>query len=158
MAPQYCEATQWHLRMAPSELTLNPPACVGLSLQDGWTPLHRAAENGRKEVVRQLLGAGAAVDAATKVGPCHQQWMNGGSWLGHSCQCKDHAVGGQGLGRAHACPIWEQLGLLGVAVGSWRLQVKRWWHEGHAEECLHGRHALSMAGGLNAESEFPQMG
>jgi hypothetical protein len=35
-----------------------------LLLQDGWTPLHMAAQNGRLEVVGQLLGAAAAVDAA----------------------------------------------------------------------------------------------
>jgi hypothetical protein len=40
-----------------------------LLLQDGWTSLHMAAQNGHLAVVEQLLGAGAAVDAANKVGP-----------------------------------------------------------------------------------------
>jgi hypothetical protein len=40
--------------------------CSGL-LQNGQTPLHRAAGSGRTEVVGLLLHAGAAVDAATKV-------------------------------------------------------------------------------------------
>ena len=40
-----------------------------LLLQDGYTPLHWAAEAGSAEVVELLLGAGAAVDAVTKVRP-----------------------------------------------------------------------------------------
>jgi hypothetical protein len=40
---------------------------AGLLLQNGNTALHSAAETGRLEVVRQLLGAGAAVDAAAEV-------------------------------------------------------------------------------------------
>jgi hypothetical protein len=35
-----------------------------LILQDGMTPLHGAANKGHKEVVRQLLAGGAAIDAA----------------------------------------------------------------------------------------------
>jgi ankyrin repeat protein len=42
---------------------------LGWPLQEGWTPLHKAAEDGRKEVVVLLLDAGAAVDATTKVRP-----------------------------------------------------------------------------------------
>jgi ankyrin repeat protein len=38
-----------------------------LVLQDGYTPLHTAAENGHLEVVRQLLGAEAAVDTTNVV-------------------------------------------------------------------------------------------
>jgi hypothetical protein len=45
-------------------LTLTPP---GLLLQNARTPLHKAAGNGHTAVVGQLLGAGAAIDAATKV-------------------------------------------------------------------------------------------
>jgi ankyrin repeat protein len=37
-------------------------------LQNGKSPLHRAAKKGHAEVVGLLLGAGAAVDAADKVG------------------------------------------------------------------------------------------
>jgi ankyrin repeat protein len=44
-----------------------------LLLQDGWTPLYVAAGNGHLPVVGQLLGAGAALDAANKVGP-HVWW------------------------------------------------------------------------------------
>jgi hypothetical protein len=39
----------------------------GLLLQYGKTPLHWASYNGRLQVVRQLLGAGAAADAKDKV-------------------------------------------------------------------------------------------
>jgi hypothetical protein len=39
---------------------------LGMPLQWGWMPLHRAARNGHYQVVEQLLGAGAAVDAADK--------------------------------------------------------------------------------------------
>ena len=35
--------------------------------QDGWTPLHLAADNGGSAVVEQLLTAGAAVDAQDEV-------------------------------------------------------------------------------------------
>jgi ankyrin repeat protein len=38
-------------------------------LQEGWSPLHIGAMIGDLEVVRQLLGAGAAVDAVDKVRP-----------------------------------------------------------------------------------------
>jgi ankyrin repeat protein len=36
-------------------------------LQGGWTPLHKAAAYGSKEVAGLLLDAKAIVDAATKV-------------------------------------------------------------------------------------------
>jgi ankyrin repeat protein len=39
----------------------------GLAAQRGLTPLHAAADKGHTEVVRQLLAAGAAVDATTEV-------------------------------------------------------------------------------------------
>jgi ankyrin repeat protein len=39
------------------------PCLLGLLLQDGMTPMHVAAGNNHAEVVRQLLAAGAAVDA-----------------------------------------------------------------------------------------------
>jgi hypothetical protein len=42
---------------------------VALLLQDGKTPLHQAAYWGYVAVVGQLLGAGAAVDAADDVRP-----------------------------------------------------------------------------------------
>jgi ankyrin repeat protein len=38
-------------------------------LQNRQTPLHKAAGHGYKEIVVQLLGAAAAVDAADKVTP-----------------------------------------------------------------------------------------
>jgi hypothetical protein len=38
-----------------------------LAAQGGQTPLHVVAEGGQTEVVRTLLGAGARVDATTKV-------------------------------------------------------------------------------------------
>jgi hypothetical protein len=38
-----------------------------LCLQDGWTPLHRAAWNGHEDVVVLLLDRGANVDAANRV-------------------------------------------------------------------------------------------
>jgi ankyrin repeat protein len=45
-------------------------AALGL-LQDGSTPLHMAAQSGRLEVVRELLRAGAALDAVDHVRPPH---------------------------------------------------------------------------------------
>jgi hypothetical protein len=40
---------------------------TGDVVQDGETPLHKAAWNGRPEVAKLLLTAGAAVDALNKV-------------------------------------------------------------------------------------------
>jgi hypothetical protein len=48
-----------------------PASLLGLLLQTGSTPLHRAALNGQVEVVRLLLAAGAAVDAANEVRQPH---------------------------------------------------------------------------------------
>jgi hypothetical protein len=45
------------------------PYPVGMLLQHGTTPLHKAAGSGRKEVVGLLLRAGAAVNAADTVRP-----------------------------------------------------------------------------------------
>jgi hypothetical protein len=66
------EHCTWHLSTACSALTPLPLA-VWLLLQDGLTPLHVAAgswvqRDGHNKVVEQLLGAGAAIDAAHKVG------------------------------------------------------------------------------------------
>ena len=36
-------------------------------LQDGWTPLVRASQNGHLEVVKSLIEAGANVNHTTKV-------------------------------------------------------------------------------------------
>jgi ankyrin repeat protein len=47
-------------------LVLHPSVML---LQVGWTPLHKAAEYGQKEVVSQLLDAGAVVGAADMVRP-----------------------------------------------------------------------------------------
>ena len=40
--------------------------CAGLG-QNGWTPLHYAAESGHLGVAERLLGAGASIDARDKV-------------------------------------------------------------------------------------------
>jgi len=42
-----------------------PERC--LALQDGSTPLHRAADGGHEAMVEQLLVAGSSVDAKDKV-------------------------------------------------------------------------------------------
>ena len=44
--------------------------------QDGWTPLHLAAGNGRVEVAEKLLAAGAAVGATSNV---RAPWRGKGS-------------------------------------------------------------------------------
>ncbi len=36
-------------------------------MQDDWTPLHIAADNGHLEVIKHLLSVGAEKDKATKV-------------------------------------------------------------------------------------------
>ena len=49
--------------------------CVCTYLQDGQTPLHRAAENGHIEVVRHLVSSGADVNKADEVSVRrHWQW------------------------------------------------------------------------------------
>jgi ankyrin repeat protein len=40
-----------------------------LLLQDGWTPVHWAAQNGNLAVLKKLLAAGAGVNAANAVRP-----------------------------------------------------------------------------------------
>jgi hypothetical protein len=52
-----------------------PPVLLLLLLQNDATPLHQAARNGHAEVVGQLLGAGAAVDTAPKVGSPLLPWV-----------------------------------------------------------------------------------
>jgi hypothetical protein len=63
---------------------------LGLLLQWGWTPLHRAAWSGHKEVVRQLLRAGATVEAVEKVipspqAPQHQPTEAAFLWSAKTC-------------------------------------------------------------------------
>jgi ankyrin repeat protein len=61
---------------------------VALLLQHGRTPLHMAALWGQKEVVAELLGAGAAMDATAKVGPHLSQSVDGGGGImRHSYLC-----------------------------------------------------------------------
>ena len=40
---------------------------IGFVLQDGWTPLGVASQNGHLEIVKRLIEAGANVNQTTKV-------------------------------------------------------------------------------------------
>ena len=46
---------------------LLPPTHHGMLVQDGWTPLLKAALEGHVDVVKALLAAGAEKEAATQV-------------------------------------------------------------------------------------------
>jgi hypothetical protein len=99
MAPQYFAEEQLLMLTSvlflPLRLWLPPPASMTQVLtcwpapifalllrllQDGWTALHCAASTGYKNVVAQLLGAGAAVDAPDKVRPSPCWWSD---WVRH---------------------------------------------------------------------------
>lgn len=45
--------------------------------EDGWTPLHRAAQFGRVEIARMLIDAGAYVDVQDKIGWTPLHWAAG---------------------------------------------------------------------------------
>jgi ankyrin repeat protein len=70
-------AEDWQLAVTITLIICDIPAT-------GWTPLHIAAWTGRKEVVGQLLDAGAAIDAANKVRPPSQQCADELRYVGHS--------------------------------------------------------------------------
>ena len=40
---------------------------MGIALQDGWTPLVSASQNGHLEIVKSLIEAGENVNHTTKV-------------------------------------------------------------------------------------------
>jgi hypothetical protein len=50
---------------------------VSDSLQDGWTPLHRACWRGKVELVSVLLAAGAALEARDQVRVRHELVWSG---------------------------------------------------------------------------------
>ena len=54
-------------------------ADVSAAEKDGWTPLHFAARNGYKAVIRLLIDGGADISAAEKDGwtPLHVAEQNG---------------------------------------------------------------------------------
>jgi ankyrin repeat protein len=72
-----------------------PPPRFPVVLQDGQTPLHEAAWYGHTAVVGQLLCAGAAVEAATKVPHPPRQWVMGAAESRdmHSCCHHDGSDG-----------------------------------------------------------------
>jgi hypothetical protein len=49
-----------------------------IALQDGWTPVHIAAQNGHLEIVGLLLQKGANKDAASNVGHTAHEYR---TWL-----------------------------------------------------------------------------
>lgn len=67
-------------RPPPSLLTI---ANVLFPAQNGYTPLHQAAQQGNTHVVNVLLQHGAKPNATTLVGSCHTgAWpLRRGSWV-----------------------------------------------------------------------------
>ena len=50
------------------------PSCCLLHVQDGYSPLHNASQEGYDGIVEKLLQAGATVDLQTKVGIAVPVW------------------------------------------------------------------------------------
>jgi ankyrin repeat protein len=73
MAPLYaqlwCSSPLLQLSSAHTLTVQCAPAASLLNLQDGYTPLLLACQQGHTEVVRQLLDRGAKVDATNKARP-----------------------------------------------------------------------------------------
>jgi ankyrin repeat protein len=77
-----------------------------LLLQGGATALHQAADQGHKEVMELLLGAGAAVDAAYEVSryPGHN-WCWDSTWEGAGrVMLHDQLVGDHVAAASHDNP------------------------------------------------------
>ena len=49
---------------------IQPLVMMTIVLQDGWSPLNAASDNGHLDVVKTLLEAGANIDQANYVGIC----------------------------------------------------------------------------------------
>lgn len=67
-------------------------AC-GLGLRAGWAPLTYAANQGREEVVSQLLAVGARPNSRTDEGSTALQWA---AWGGHLAVVRLLLAGGAG--------------------------------------------------------------
>ena len=57
-------------------------------LQNGWSPLNAASDDGHLDVVKTLLEAGANINQANDVGTCTHTWCS----LNYNCTCTTQPI------------------------------------------------------------------